>query len=227
MWGQPPLAVRRAERGWLIPHAVRRIIAEVMVIVPGSKQRATRQSFSGRVFHMKAFGAIQIRSLNQHDPPVIAAAFASIGSVKPEATYHLYLEQEAAGSRTSLVATVDEEFAGYLTINWQPTYPGFAELEIPEIQDLNVLPTFRRRGIASRLLDLAEAQVARRYRVVGIGVGLHAGYNAAQRLYGLRGYIPDGRGVIYRNQYVGQYVQIMLDDDLVLHLTKQLGIEHP
>jgi GNAT superfamily N-acetyltransferase len=175
----------------------------------------------------KTFGAIQIRSLNQHDPPVIEAAFASIGSVKPEAKYQLYLEQEAAGNRTCLVATVDGKFAGYVTINRRPTYPGFAELEIPEIQDLNVLPAFRRRGIASRLLDLAEAQAARRYCVVGIGVGLHAGYNAAQRLYALRGYIPDGRGVTYRDQYVGQYVQVMLDDDLVLHLTKQLRTECP
>jgi GNAT superfamily N-acetyltransferase len=176
---------------------------------------------------MKTLGAIQIRSLNQHDPAVIAAAFAGVGSVKPEAQYQMYLEQEAGGSRTCLIATVDGKFAGYVTINWRPTYPGFAELEIPEIQDLNVLPTFRRRGIASRLLDVAEAQAAQRYSVVGIGVGLHAGYNAAQRLYGLRGYIPDGRGVTYRDQYVGQYVEVMLDDDLVLHLTKQLRTERP
>jgi|ERR1700733_9980723 GNAT superfamily N-acetyltransferase len=174
---------------------------------------------------MKTFGALQIRSLDRHDVRVIAAAFRSIGSVQSEAKYQLYLEQEAAGSRVCLVATVDGEFAGYVTINWRPTYPGFAELEIPEIQDLNVLPTFRRRGIANRLLDLAEAQAARRSSVVGIGVGLHAGYNAAQRLYGLRGYVPDGRGVTYRDQYVGQYVQVMLDDDLVLHLTKQLRTE--
>ena len=196
---------------------------ESEVIVRALQSQAQR----GRVFHMKTFGAIQIRSLNQHDPPVIAAAFASVGSVKPEANYHLYLEQEATGSRTCLVATVDGEFAGYVTINWRPTYPGFAEMEIPEIQDLNVLPTFRRRGIASRLLDIAEAQVARRYSVVGIAVGLHAGYNAAQRLYALRGYIPDGRGVTYRDQYVGEYVQVMLDDDLVLHFTKQLSAECP
>lgn len=176
---------------------------------------------------MQPFETIEIRSLNQDDPPVIAAAFASIGSVKPEEKYQQYLAQEAAGSRTCLVATVDGEFAGYVTINWLPSYAGLAELEIPEIQDLNVLPAFRRRGIASRLLDLAEAQVARRYCAVGIGVGLHAGYNAAQRLYVLRGYIPDGRGVTYRDQYVGQYVQVILDDDLVLHLTKQLRTESP
>jgi GNAT superfamily N-acetyltransferase len=176
---------------------------------------------------MKSFGAMQIRPLSQHDPPVIAAAFASLGSVKPEAQYQLYLEQEGAGSRACLVATIDGKLAGYVTINWRPTYPGFAELEIPEIQDLNVLPTFRRRGIASRLLDVVESQAARRYCAVGIGVGLHAGYNAAQRLYVLRGYVPDGRGVTYRDQYVGQYVQVMLDDDLVLHLTKQLRTKCP
>jgi hypothetical protein len=32
-------------------------------------------------------------------------------------------------------------------------------------------------------LDRAEAEAARRSGVVGIGVGLHPGYNAAQRLY--------------------------------------------
>jgi ribosomal protein S18 acetylase RimI-like enzyme len=171
---------------------------------------------------METFEAVQVRSLNKHDAPVIAAAFASIGATKPEAKYLRYLEQETAGSRTCLVATVSEQFAGYVTINWQATYPGFSELQIPEIQDLNVLPAFRRRGIASRLLDLAEEQVARRSPIVGIGVGLHSGYNAAQRLYGSRGYIPDGRGVTYRDKYVGEYVQVWLDDDLVLHLTKQL-----
>ena len=39
---------------------------------------------------MKTFGAIQIRSLNQHDPPVIAAAFASIRSITTEAKHQQY-----------------------------------------------------------------------------------------------------------------------------------------
>jgi hypothetical protein len=41
------------------------------------------------------------------------------------------------------------------------------------------------------------AEVARRSGVVGIGVGLHPSYNAAQRLYVKRGYIPDARGITY------------------------------
>ena len=166
--------------------------------------------------------AMHIRSLHEDDPGVISAAFEGIGWGKPVSQYQRYLAEQTAGSRICLVATVDGQFAGYVTVNWVPTYPGFARLGIPEIQDLNVLPGFRRRGIATRLLDRAEAEVARRSNVVGIGVGLHPGYNDAQKLYGKRGYIPDGLGITYRDRYVQEGVQVMLDDHLVLHLTKRL-----
>jgi len=53
-------------------------------------------------------------------------------------------------------------------------------------------------------------------------VGLHPGYNAAQRLYARRGYIPDGLGVTYRDRYVREGEQVVFDDDLVLHLIKAL-----
>jgi GNAT superfamily N-acetyltransferase len=135
------------------------------------------------------------------------------------------LHEQLAATRTCFVATVDGQFAGYVTVNWQPTYAGFADLNIPEIQDLNVLATFRRKGIASRLLDHAEAEAGRHSPVVGIGVGLHPGYNAAQQLYVKRGYIPDGRGITYRDHFVDEGAQVRLDDDLVMHFTKQLGTE--
>jgi GNAT superfamily N-acetyltransferase len=166
--------------------------------------------------------AVQIRLLNESDPPQIAAAFERIGWRKPEAQYRRYLREQAAGSRICLLATVQRQFAGYVTLNWLPTYPAFAEANIPEIQDLNVLPEFRERGIASRLLDHVEAQAARRCSVIGIGVGLHPGYNRAQRLYVKRGYIPDGRGITYRDRYVEEGARVVLDDDLVLHFTKEL-----
>jgi GNAT superfamily N-acetyltransferase len=125
-----------------------------------------------------------------------------------------------AGTRTCFVVTIDGRFAGYVTVNWRPTYAGFADLNIPEIQDLNVLTTYRRKGIASRLLDRAEAEVARRSGVVGIGVGLHPGYNAAQRLYVKRGYIPDARGITYRERFVEEGAYVVLEDELVIHFTK-------
>jgi GNAT superfamily N-acetyltransferase len=99
-------------------------------------------------------------------------------------------------------------------------YKYFREHNIPEIQDLNVLPTYRRRGIATALMDEAETIAKEHGPIVGIGVGLHPGYNAAQRMYVLRGYVPDGRGVTWRDNYIKEGQELMADDDLVLHLTK-------
>jgi hypothetical protein len=62
--------------------------------------------------------------------------------------------------------------------------------------------------------------LAPRTDTVGIGVGLHPGYNAAQRMYVLRGYAPDGQGVAYDTRYVAEGELVRFDDDLVLYLTK-------
>jgi len=170
---------------------------------------------------------LQIRLLEQSDPPGIAAAFKVMGWNKPETQYQRYLHEQVEGTRTCFVAILDEQFAGYVTVNWHPAYAGFADLNIPEIQDLNVLIKYRRTGVATRLLDRAETEVVGRYSLLGIAVGLHPGYNAAQRLYAKRGYIPDGRGVTYRNCFVEEGATVVLDDDLVLHFTKQLRAARP
>src|SRR5579862_7743156 len=165
---------------------------------------------------------LQIRFLEENDPPSIAAAFTNMGWDKPEAQYRRYLREQVEGTRTCFVAIFDGQFAGYVTVNWRPVYAGFADLNIPEIQDLNVFTSYRRKGIASRLLDRAEGEAARLSGAIGIAVGLHPGYNAAQRLYAQRGYIPDGRGITYRNCFVQEGANVVLDDDLVMHFTKQL-----
>jgi GNAT superfamily N-acetyltransferase len=165
---------------------------------------------------------LQIRCLNQTDPHVMAAAFSSIGWFKPAALFQRYLVEQASGTRLCWVADLDSAFTGYVTVNWQPTYPGFAEKQIPEIQDLNVLPCFRRKGIGTALLDQAERQIACGSEIAGIGVGLHPGYNDAQKLYGRRGYFPDGRGVTYRNRYVHEGEYVIVDDELLLHLIRRI-----
>ena len=184
--------------------------------------QGSQHGFGIEFLRMENLETVQIRLLEESDPPTIAAAFTSMGWNKPESQYRRYLSEQLEGIRTCFVSIIGGKFAGYVTVNWRPVYSGFADLNIPEIQDLNVLTKYRRRGIASRLLDRAENEAARRSGVVGIGVGLHPGYNAAQRLYAQRGYIPDGRGVTYRNCFVEEGENVVLDDDLVLHLTKQL-----
>lgn len=163
-----------------------------------------------------------IRPLEAGDIQPIAAAFAALGWNKPLAQYARYLAEQEAGGRTVFVAFVDEAFAGYVTILWQSSYPPFAEANIPEIADFNVLPHLRRQGIGGRLMDTAEAKVAERFPIMGIGVGLFADYGAAQRMYVKRGYIPDGRGIFTQGHFVQYGESVVIDDEPALYFTKRL-----
>jgi GNAT superfamily N-acetyltransferase len=161
-----------------------------------------------------------IRALRDDDPEVISAAFTAIGWDKPVSQYEKYLAEQRAGVRDVLVATVDDEYAGYVTVRWESPYEPFNG--IPEIQDFNVLPKYRRRGIGTALMDAAETLVAERSDVVAIGVGLYADYGTAQRMYVRRGYIPDGRGLIYDGKQVPPGEMIRNDDSATLMFTKSL-----
>jgi hypothetical protein len=63
-----------------------------------------------------------IHTVEGHDPPTIAGAFQTIGWNKPESQYQRYRDEQVAGIRTCFVAVVDGQFAGYVTLNWRPTY---------------------------------------------------------------------------------------------------------
>ncbi len=165
---------------------------------------------------------IEIRELQERDILPIAEAFDAIGWNKPASQYRRYLAEQSEGSRQVLVAFENDKFVGYLTIVWESKYPPFAEKQIPEIQDFNVLPIARRKGIGTKLMDDAEEIISRKSAIVGIGVGLQADYGAAQRLYVLRGYVPDGRGISWQNRFPQYGEQIMVDDDLNLYFTKKL-----
>lgn len=167
--------------------------------------------------------SIQLRRLAADDVEPIVNAFAAAGWSKPRRQYEHYLGEQAAGQRVVLVAWCGAELCGYVTVVWESGYPPFREERIPEIMDLNVVPRFQRRGIASLLLDEAERLVGERSPVVGIGVGMYADYGAAQRLYVRRGYVPDGLGVSYRDRIVLGGETVVADDSLVLHLRKDLA----
>ena len=164
-----------------------------------------------------------LRQLTLPDCPLIAAAFAAQGWHKPEDQYQRYWQESRRHERDVLLAEYGGEFAGYLTIVWQSDYPPFRQAAIPEIVDFNVLIKFRRLRIGSALMDEAEQRIAALSPVAGIGVGLEAGYGAAQVLYARRGYVPDGRGIVAHGVYPHYGEQITIDDDLVLYLTKKLS----
>ena len=85
-----------------------------------------------------------------------------------------------------------------------------------------MLVKYRRRGVGTALMDAAESLAARSADTVCLGVGVSCGYGSAQRMYATRGYLPDGSGVWYGGSVCPEYTPYCNDDDLVLHLSKQL-----
>lgn len=165
---------------------------------------------------------ILIRLLEQRDIPEITQAFQQLGWKKPSSQYARYHREQVEKIRDMYVAFVEDDFAGYLTICWMSNYEPFREVSIPEIVDFNVLPKYRRQGIGTQLMDKAESEIAKVSPVAGIGVGMDSGYGPAQKLYVLRGYIPDGRGLHYRGHYPVYGEKIRMDDSLAIYLTKKL-----
>lgn len=160
-----------------------------------------------------------IRMLAPGDIESFPAAFAAQGWHKPREQFAAYLADQEAGRLDVLVAEVEGAVAGYLLIRPQAESGPFAGRGIAEIADFNVLMAWQRRGIGTMLMDEAERRAGGK---TCLGVGLHAGYGPAQRLYVLRGYVPDGSGVCYQDKPAEAYGPCRNDDDLVLYMVKGL-----
>jgi GNAT superfamily N-acetyltransferase len=164
-----------------------------------------------------------VAPLSDSDIPEIVASFTAAGWNKPDQQFRQYLAESSRRARIALVARAEGVFAGYVTLVWVASYASFRRAGIPELQDLNVLPRFQRQGVATQLLDAAEALAKSRADTVGIGVGLTADYGPAQRLYALRGYLPDGQGAQSQGVALRWGSTITVDDGLVLYMTRVLA----
>ncbi|QPC82777.1 GNAT family N-acetyltransferase [Phototrophicus methaneseepsis] len=166
---------------------------------------------------------VEIRCAQPDEAAWLQASFdAQMGWTKPAGYFAACCQRQQQDEIVLLVAVDGADYVGHCKIVWQPGYPYFREQGIPEIQDLNVLPTYRRQGVATQLVDYAESRISERSSWVGIGFGLYANYGPAQRMYIQRGYVPDGRGVVYQDEYVKPGTSVPVDDDLVLFLVKSL-----
>lgn len=164
-----------------------------------------------------------IRQATSDESVWLQASFDSaMGWNKPPAYFAAALDRQAQGKLVLLIALDETTYLGHCKVVWRSAYSGFRDNDIAEIQDLNVRPDYRRRGVGSALLDEAEGRIAQRSDIAGIGFGLYADYGAAQRLYIKRGYVPDGRGLHYRTSPTVAGETYRVDDDLALYLTKRL-----
>lgn len=166
---------------------------------------------------------VTIRRATTQDANWMQIGFdTQMGWTKVSGYFASCCDLQEKGELVLLVAVDGDKYVGHLKIIWLPSYVNFRENKIPEIQDLNVLASYRRQGIATMLVDEAEAIIGERSNIAGIGFGLYADYGAAQRMYILRGYVPDGKGLAYHDSYVSPNQVVHVDDDLVLYLIKNL-----
>ncbi|MEZ0260564.1 MAG: GNAT family N-acetyltransferase [Alphaproteobacteria bacterium] len=164
-----------------------------------------------------------IKAATQADIPSL---YAIANEMKAQHEAHYFercmLEQDE-GRRLIYVSESDGRAFGYVQLNLNPLYPPFRRLGIPEIQDLNVIPGFRRQGVGEALVAHCEAIARQRGSgEMGISVGLHGRFGAAQRLYVRLGYMPDGAGAAYDEVPVTMGELKPIDDMLTLKLTKKL-----
>lgn len=140
-----------------------------------------------------------------------------------EAEARSYLADHAEPEGASLVAAHGHDVIGYVAMVWESNYAGFRSRGIPLVHQIAVAGPYRRRGVATLLMDAAE-QLARDRGIatLGITVGLFDEYGPAHRLYAQRGYIPDGRGACEGQQPLRRGMHVTVDDDLIIWLTKDL-----
>ena len=167
---------------------------------------------------------IEITMANEGDRELFQGLLSGLGITREAGFFERCLEEQKNNFREVFLARYGGELAGFVVLNWRSQYALFKRMEIPEIQDLNVLPGMRRNGIATSLIHHCEAATRGRQSAhIGIAVGLDSSYGAAQRLYVKLGYVPDGNGITYDRQPVCKGELRPVDDDLCLMMVKAIS----
>ena len=163
-----------------------------------------------------------IRNMEPGDAQPITDGEIAQGWDADVGKYEMRLRDQSEGRAIALVAEVEGRPVGYINVYPDAKTGALGGRSLPEIVDFGVLAPYRRQGIGSRLMDVAEKIAGEHADTVYLGVGLHNGYGSAQRMYVKRGYIPDGTGVWYQDRICEPYAPCANDDELVLYLSKKL-----
>lgn len=164
----------------------------------------------------------KLRYIQRDDAEKLEYAFARQGWHKPLSQFITYFAEQQRGKRKVFVAELEGDILGYVTLMSQAVSGPFKDMKIPEIADFNVLIDYRGNGIGRALLDAAEAEAAKVCDLVCLGVGMHSDYGRAQRMFALRGYVPDGSGIWYKGEILQKNEAAVNDDNLTLYMIKQL-----
>jgi len=159
-----------------------------------------------------------IKKATTEDIPALNALYDHIGQKDAG-----YFEALFVKECIILIAEHGNKAVGFGVLNFEPKYALYKRLNIPEIQDLNVIPEMRQQGIATALIEEFE-QIAKGKGAehIGISVALTKDFGPAQRLYVKLGFIPDGNGVTCDRQAIQAHQPYVVDDDLCLMMVKDL-----
>jgi len=165
---------------------------------------------------------VSIRPMKEKDIELLLRNYAEQGWSKPREVLADYLDKQTNNTLFMFVAEVGDDVAGYVVLYPDTTVGPLANEKIPLLSDFIVFKKYQRQGIGNKILDATEETAATLSDKIQLGVGLHGGYGAAQRIYAKRGYIPDGSGVWYRDSRLGEGEDCKNDDDLIMYFIKEL-----
>ncbi len=140
-----------------------------------------------------------IRKMKLSDIEKIDEAFIAQNWGKRTEVLTNYFKEQELSQRFVFIAEFNGEVAGYVTLQPKALHGPFKG-QFPEVADFNVFEKFQRHGLGNALLEAVEEKASEFSQFITLGVGLHPGYGAAQRLYVKRGYVPDGSGIWYHNE---------------------------
>lgn len=166
-----------------------------------------------------------IRPLIEADLPKIVSRYSFPWSTQEESQtlWELYFQEQENRIRTVAVIEEKNEILGYGSLLRNPECPFFAKKNIPEINAIWIDEDHRNKGLGTALIQwLEKLAIDEGYPQIGIGVGLYKDYGPAQKLYFKLNYSPEGNGITYKGEPTSPGQSYILDDDLILWLTKDL-----
>jgi GNAT superfamily N-acetyltransferase len=127
------------------------------------------------------------------------------------------LDEGGGGRSTYLIAWEDGRPVGHANVAWRGTH-----LDVPEIQDVYVVPDRRRRGIATLLTRTAEETArSRGWSSISLSVSKD-GNPDARRLYERLGYVDAGVEPVRVTGTIMLRGRPYAVDDTLLYLRKPL-----
>ena len=164
---------------------------------------------------------IQIRKMTYDDIPLICKADKD-GSESFIQYLKNNLENQENKKCSALLALYDGQIAGYVFLYYKCKWGGLKDQGLPSVVDLIVFEAYRRKGIATALMDHAENEARSIHSKIYLDVCLNSDHGPAQRFYIKRGYVPDGAGVYYEQKVLDLNASCRNDDELTLCLVKEL-----